>query len=202
MWKGCSMKRVNCRENKQYREVRESKEGGEALRKRNCRFDSGSVSTESPREPWPSSPRPVLKGDDSYWNPFNGTSYLILPKCHRSHHRPPPTPKLTVFDSNHLYPFIGLFLILESMALPKKQKLSAWKFWKNDIFPGTKNSFHRSQLRSIYLASNRHCPTALVCVGFANAFRESHEIYGQQVVLRRANNWRCHLLLMVIPATV
>ena len=51
MWKGCSMKRVNCRENKQYREVRESKEGGEALRKRNCRFDSGSVSTESPREP-------------------------------------------------------------------------------------------------------------------------------------------------------
>lgn len=30
----------------------------------------------------------------------------------------------------------------------------------------------------------------------------SHDIYGQQVVLRRASNWRCHPLLTVITTTV
>ena len=38
----------------------------------------------APKKPWHSSWRPDLKDNNGYWNPFQGTSYLILPKSHRT----------------------------------------------------------------------------------------------------------------------
>lgn len=84
-----------------------------------------------------------------------------LPYPHQT--RPPPPHNSLVSASNHPHPFL-CFLFWRSMALSTKA------FWlgvlkKSDIFPIIKNSFHLNQLQYIYLASTRHCPTALVCLG-------------------------------------
>lgn len=88
--------------------------------------------------------------------------------------------KLKIHDSCFLSPFIWLFLFLfgRGMAIPTKQKLSAWEFWKNDIFPRTKSSLHLSQLWYIDVASTRHCPTAFMA-GWGGRLTDPCEKYGQ-----------------------
>ena len=138
LWEG-----VNRRENKQGRTAgrrcrtarREVRLWGEEMQVRwlSC------FQWES-REPWLSLPRPVLKWRHRHWNLFHGTFYRPLTK---HHHHPPETQDLTHVTSDLSFAY---FLSWRGMAIPTKQKPSAWEFWENHIFPRTKSSFHLSQL--------------------------------------------------------
>lgn len=111
-----------------------------------------------PKELWQSLPRPVLEWN-SYWSLCHSASYPTLTK-HDHHH-----PQLTDICLKSP-PSFSLFLILEKHGTINKTKafrLGVLK--KSDTFPIIKNSFHLNQLQYIYLASTRHCPTALVCLG-------------------------------------
>lgn len=89
----------------------------------------------------------------------------MVPPALPSPNTTPTTPQLTGIGLKSP-PSFSLFLILEKHGTINKTKA----FWlgvlkKSDIFPIIKNSFHLNQLQYIYLASTRHCPAALVCLG-------------------------------------
>ena len=76
----------------------------------------------APQKPWQSSWRPDLKDNNGYWNLFQETLLPHPPPSHRT--TTTHCWKLTVFDSNHLYPFISLFLILEKHGTTNETRAS------------------------------------------------------------------------------